>query len=167
MLGDYGAVPANSLGGDHLGVVPLALAQLGREREALDLLRKGLLEESPLTVIRRIGTSFLALLEGRQEDSAQESELFLRRCKDPESFYYFARLFAILGRHERAVELLAEAVKLGYVCFPTMTRDPWLDPVRGNPAFFIVRQAAEMRYREAVQAFLTSGGDQILGVQPI
>jgi DNA-binding winged helix-turn-helix (wHTH) protein/tetratricopeptide (TPR) repeat protein len=167
MLGEYSAVPAYSLGGDHLGVVPLALAQLGREREALDLLRKGLQEELPLAVIRSMGTSILALLEGRREDSAEQSELFLRRCKDPESFYYFARQFAFLGRHERAVELLAEAVKLGYVCFPTMTRDPWLDPLRGNPAFFIVRQAAETRYREAVQAFLTSGGDQILGVRPI
>jgi eukaryotic-like serine/threonine-protein kinase len=167
MLGDYSAVPAYSLGGDHLGVVPLALAQLGREREAVDLLRKGLQEESPLTVIRSIGTSILALLEDRREDSAEQSELFLCRCKDPESFYYFARHFAFLGRHERAVELLAEAVKLGYVCFPTMTRDPWLDTLRGTPAFSIVREVAETRYREAVQAFLTSGGDQILGVRPI
>jgi hypothetical protein len=71
-----------------------------------------------------------------------------------------------MGKHARAVELLTEAVKLGYVCFPTMARDPWLDPLRGNPDFLIVRLEAERRYRDAAQAFLAAGGDQILGVRP-
>jgi tetratricopeptide (TPR) repeat protein len=166
MLGDYGAVPAYSSGGDHLGVHPLALFHLGREVEALELLRKGLQEEMPLPVIRCIGTSVIALLEGRPEDSEQESEVFLRRCRDPESFYYFARQFAFLGKHARAVELLKEAVKLGYVCFPTMARDPWMDPLRGSPEFSVVSRAAEARYREAADAFLRAGGVRILGVRP-
>lgn len=164
MRGDYGAVPTYSSGGDHFGVHPLALSHLGREREALELLRQGLQEELPLPVIRWIGTSILALLEGRPEDSVQQSELFIRSCRDPESFYYFARQFAYLGKHARALELLTEAAKLGYVCFPTMARDPWLDPLRGNPEFTVVLRAAETRYREAAQAFLTADGGRILGV---
>jgi hypothetical protein len=47
-----------------------------------------------------------------------------------------------------------------------MARDPWLDPLRGNPEFSIVRRAAEARYCEAVQAFLAAGGGRILGIQP-
>jgi tetratricopeptide (TPR) repeat protein len=166
MLGDYGAVPANSYGGDHLGVHPLALSHLGREREALELLRKGLQEELQLPVIRYLGTSLLALLEGRPEESLQQSELFVCSCRDPESYYYFARQLAYLGKHARALELLSEAGKLGYVCFPTMARDPWLNPLRGNPEFTVMRRAAETRYREAAQAFLASAGGQILGVRP-
>jgi tetratricopeptide (TPR) repeat protein len=166
MLGDYGAVPANSSGGDHFGVHPLALSHLGREREALELLRKGLQEQLPFPVIRWVGTSILALLEGRPEESVQQSELFVRSCRDPEGFYYFARQFAYLGKHTRTLELLTEAAKLGYVCFPTMARDPWLDPLRGNPEFTVVRRAAETRYREAAQAFLAAAGGRILGVRP-
>jgi len=166
MLGDYIAVPAHSTGGDHFGALPLALAHLGREREAIELLQEALRAESALPVIRWIGSSILALLEGRPEESAHQSETFIRSCRDPESYYYFARQFAFMGKHARAVELLTEAVKLGYVCFPTMARDPWLDPLRGNPDFLIVRIEAERRYRDAAQAFLAAGGDQILGVRP-
>jgi serine/threonine protein kinase len=166
MLGDYSAVAAESSGGDHLGVLPLALCHLGRERDAIELLRKNLLEEFPLPVIRRIGTAVLALLEGRQEDSMHECEAFIRACRDPESYYYFARQFAFMGKPARAIELLKEALRRGYVCFPTMARDPWLDSLRGNPEFSALRRAAETRYREAVQAFLTAGGDNALGLRP-
>jgi len=163
MLGEYSAVAADSSGGDHLGVLPLALSHMGQERDAVEHLRKNLREELPLPVIRSIGTSILALLEGRYEDSVHESEVFIRSCRDPESFYYFARQFAFMGKHARAVELLNEALRRGYVCFPTMARDSWLDPLRRNPEFSAVRRAAEIRYGEAVQAFLAAGGDNILG----
>jgi hypothetical protein len=96
----------------------------------------------------------------------QQSELFLCSCRDPESFYYFARQFAYLGKHARALELLTEAVKLGYVCFPTMARDPWLDPLRGNPEFSLVLRTEEARYRAAAQAFLAAAGSRTLGVRP-
>jgi hypothetical protein len=166
MLGHYSAVAADSSGGDHLGVRPLALIHLGREPDAIELLRKNLREELPLPVIRYIGTSIPALLEGRHEDSVHEAEVFIRSCRDPESFYYFARQFAFMDKHTRAVELITEALRRGYVCFPMMARDPWLDTLRGNPEFSVLRRAAETRYREAAEAFLTAGGGNILGLEP-
>jgi serine/threonine protein kinase len=164
MLGDYGAVAAYSSGGDHLGVLPLALFHLGKELEAVELLRKNLQQEWPLPVIRCIGTSILALLEGRPEDSVQESEVFVRSCRDPESFYYFARQFALMGKHARAVELLRDAVDLGYICFPSMAQDPSLDVLRESPEFIAVLRIAEARRRETGEAFLAAGGNRILGV---
>lgn len=167
MLGDYGAVLVTSSGGDSLGVHPLALSHLGREREAVELLRERLKEELPLPLIRLIGTSILALLEGRPEDSVQQAEHYLRSsCRDLESLYYLARQLAYLGKHARALEVLREVVELGYVCFPTMARDPWLDPLRGNPEFTLVLRAAETRHREAAQAFGAADGGRILGVRP-
>jgi hypothetical protein len=146
-----------------LGVVPLALSHLGRAADAVDLLRKGLREEFALPVMRSLAMSLLALLEGRPEDSIRESEAFIRTCRDPESFYYIARQFAYLGKHARAIELLTEAVRRGYVCFRAMVRDPWLDSLRGTPEFLAVRRAAEARYREATDAFQMAGGGRILG----
>ena len=167
MLGDYRNVLTTSSGGDSLYIHPLALAQLGREQEAVELLRERLQEGLPLPLIRSHGTSLLALLEGRPEDSVQEAEHYLRSsCRDPESLYYLARQLAYLGKHTRALEVLNEAAELGYVCFPTMARDPWLDPLRGNLEFSLALRTEEGRYREAAQAFLAAAGSRILGVRP-
>jgi tetratricopeptide (TPR) repeat protein len=166
MLGDYRNVLITSSGGDSLYIHPLALSQLGREREALELLRGSLQEELPLPLIRLNGTSLLALLEGRPEDSLQEAEHYIRSsCRDPEGLYYFARQLAYLGKHARALEVLHEVVELGYVCFPTMARDPWLDPLRSDPGFASVLRAAETRHGEAAQAFLAADGSRILAVR--
>jgi len=163
MLADYRNVLTTSSGGDALYIHPLALFQLGREREALELLRKRLDDGSPFPLIRLHGISLLALLEGRSEDSVQEVEQYLRtRCQDPETLYYFARQLAYLGKRTRALEVLNEATKLGYKCFPTMARDPWLDPLRGNPEFSVALRTGEERYHEAAQAFLAAGGSRIL-----
>jgi eukaryotic-like serine/threonine-protein kinase len=167
MLGDYDSVLSTTSGGDSLYIHPLVLSQLGREREAIELLRERLQEELPLPLIRLHGTSLLALLEGRPEDSAAGAEQYIRSsCRDPEGLYYFARQLAYLGKQARALEVLSEAVELGYVCFPTMAHDPWLDPLRGKPEFTLVLRRAEMRRREAAEAFLAAGGCRILGVQP-
>jgi tetratricopeptide (TPR) repeat protein len=167
MLGDYLNVLTSSSGGDFLYIHPLALAQLGREGEAIELLRERLQDALPLPLIRLHGSSLLALLEGRTEDSVRTIEQYMRSSsRDPESLYYLARQLAHLGRQGRAIEMLTEVVDLGYVCFPTMACDPWLDPLRGNPEFAVLLRRAETRRHEAAQVFLEAAGDRILRVQP-
>jgi non-specific serine/threonine protein kinase len=166
MLGDYRSVLNSSSGGDSLYIHPLALSQLGRECEAIELLRERLQEALPLPLIRLHGSSLLALLEGRHGDSVQLLEQYLQgSCRDPETLYYLARQLSYLGQHSRAYEVLKELIDLGYVCFPTMARDPWLDPLRGNSEFTVLLRRAEARRREAVQTFLAGAGGRILGVQ--
>ena len=168
MLADYRKVLITSSGGDSLYVHPLVLSLLGQECEAIELLRERLRDPLLLPLIRLHGSSMLALLEGRSEDSIEMLEQYLRNsCRDPETLYYMARQLAYLGKHVRAIEVLNEAIDLGYICFPTITRDPWLDPLRGNAEFTVVLRRAEARHREAAQAFLGAAGDRILGVQSI
>jgi serine/threonine protein kinase/tetratricopeptide (TPR) repeat protein len=165
MMGDYENVLTCSSAADALYIHPLALSQLGREREALELLRKGLRDESALPLIRLNGTSLLALLEGRRDDCVREAEQYLRSSfRDPESLYYFARQFVYLGKHARALEVLREVIELGHVCFPALARDPWFDSLRSDAGFVSLLRAAETRHREAAQAFLTADGCRILGV---
>ena len=103
MLGDYRNVLTTSSGGDSLYIHPLALSQLGREREAVELLREHLQRELALPLIRLNGTSLLALLEGRPEDSVRDAEHYIRSsCRDLES-YYLARQLAYLGKEARAL----------------------------------------------------------------
>ena len=166
MLGDYRNVLTTSSGGDSLYIHPLALSQLGREREAVELLREHLQKELALPLIRLIGTSLLALLEGRPEDSVQDAEHYIRSsCRDLESLYYLARQLAYLGKEARALEVMQEVVELGYICFSAMARDPWLDSLRGYPEFTRVLRTAEKRHRETAQAFMAAGGGRILGVR--
>ena len=84
--------------------------------------------------------------------------------RDPEGRYYVARHLAHLGEPDGALELLARVVPDGFFCVPALTRDPWLDPLRGTPAFGAVLRDAEARHRRAVISFLTAEGDRVLGV---
>jgi len=45
-----------------------------------------------------------------------------------------------------------------------LTRDPWLDSVRGTPEFGAILRRAETRHRKAMISFLSAEGDRILGV---
>jgi eukaryotic-like serine/threonine-protein kinase len=165
MMGDYEMVLTCTSAGDALYIHPLALFHLGRESEALDLLRKGLQDESALPLIRLTGASLLALLEGRRDDCVQEADHYLRSSfRDLESLYYFARQFAYLGMHVPALKLLAEVIELGHVCFPALARDPWFDSLRSDAEFVSLLRTAESRYLQAAQAFSTADGCRILGV---
>jgi hypothetical protein len=45
-----------------------------------------------------------------------------------------------------------------------MAQDPWLDPLRENPAFTKVLRRAETQHREAAAAFVQLRGEKALGV---
>ena len=120
-----------------------------------------------LPLIRLSGNSLLALLEGSPDVSVHEAERYMgSRFRDPESLYYFARQFAYLGKHDRALEILQEVIELGHVCFPAMARDPWFDNLHLHPGFAGILHTVETRHREASGTFLAAGGDQILSAQP-
>jgi hypothetical protein len=143
------------------------LSQLGREPEAIQLLRERLHEPYSLPLICLHGRSLLALLEGRVDDSVREAESYLRGgCRDPESLYYLARQFAYCGMHARSLEILTDVAAQGYVCFPLLARDPWLDQLREKSEFSCIVRSAEASYRAVVEAYLDAAGDRILGTRP-
>jgi serine/threonine protein kinase len=161
-MGEYERVLETSSGGDYLYVHPLALAQLGREREAIDLLRERL-QHDELPRIRLFGSSLLALLEGRRSDSIDEIEEYVQGgCYDPEGLYYLARQLSYLGEHEGALNLLSEVAKLRYDCLPALQSDPWLDPLRTRRAFLEILRKVEQAMVENAAAFIKAGGDRIL-----
>jgi hypothetical protein len=167
LVQDYPNVLSHGSGGDSLYVVPLALSQLGRQPDAIRLLRERLQEPYSLPRICSHGRSLLALLEGRIHESVREAESYLRGgCRDPESVYYLARQFAHSGLHARALEMLNEVADQGYVCFPALLRDPWLHALRADEEFSRVVRRVEASYRTALEAFLSAAGDRLLGVRP-
>ena len=83
---------------------------------------------------------------------------------DPEGRFYVARHLAYLGDRDGALDLLDHVVKDGFFCLPALTRDPWLDSLRGTAQFASVLHHAESRHRQAVISFLTAEGDRMLGI---
>ena len=63
-----------------------------------------------------------------------------------------------------ALELFERVIKGGFFCFPAMTQDPWLDPLRRKRAFENLLRQAETQHREAAAAFARLQGEQVLGV---
>jgi len=74
-------------------------------------------------------------------------------------------LLAHFGDPGTALALLARAVEEGFFCFSALARDPWLNTLRGDPAFTKILRHAEARHREALAAFLQADGDRLLGLK--
>ena len=162
MLGDYERMLEASRT-DFGYATAIAQAALGRTTEAIELLREREQRKQP-----RIGQLYLAslrtLLEGKREESLEVSaELHKATFRDPEGMFYLARQLSYLGEAQDSVRLLTRAVENGFFCYAALIQDPWLDSLRGLPEFAELLHRAQSLHREAVTAFVSLGGEALLG----
>ena len=105
------------------------------------------------------------LLEGDDAQSvAAVNRIVASDFGDPEGLFYLARHLSHLQQVKPALELFERVIKGGFFCFPAMTQDPWLDPLRRKRAFENLLRQAETQHREAAAAFAKLQGEQVLGV---
>jgi TolB-like protein len=143
----------------------LVLVSMGRESEALSVLRQRESERPPGT-LREFLASLRALLEDQQGESLEATEKCLAHARDPEMQYYLARQLARLGAGERALQEMGKVVESGFHCPEAFARDPWLESVRSTPEFAAILERAESGRRRAATAFVEAGGERLLGVAP-
>jgi len=142
-----------------------ALAALGRTSEAIALLQQ--VAAAPLPkLFQNMVRAMLCLFEGKRSEALEYfrplgAEATMR---DPCGWYYVARCMAYLGEADTALKYLERSVTGGFFCFPWLTRDPWMDPVRHRSEFRGLLAEAEKRHRSAADAFVRAGGDRLLGV---
>jgi TolB-like protein len=143
---------------------PLTLLALGRKQDALALGREMERIRTPLPLVRSAFTWVRALAETSRAEALRvlESALSLL-THGPEELFYAARSFAYLSDIERALVILARAVDEGFFCYPALTRDPWLDSVRGTPEFIRIMRRALEQHTAAFRAYVETGGERILG----
>ena len=144
-------------------IVPLALAGLKRQEEAIHPLRE--LEQKTKTRIRDFVTAVRALLENDPTESiAAINRIITSDFQDPEGLFYLSRHLAHLNEVGPALQLLERVIAGGYFCFPTMAKDPWLDALRKKVAFTKLLHQAETRHREAAAVFKRLRGEKVLGI---
>lgn len=155
MKGDHERALGETFG--DIGYMPgLALASLGRDREAIAALRWRERETTD-TRVRCYLVSLRALLEGRRDESIEALQR-LRVPVDAEARYYVARTYAALGEHDLAMEELTQVVDGGFLCHETFARDPWLSALHADARFAPVVARARARSERAAVEFARVGG---------
>ena len=145
-------------------VPPLALELMGQVAEAIDELRQWERSRPPKILLLYVRAT-LALLEGRRSECLQITDRLVDAwwLRDPCGLYYLARHLA-RSEHPRALSVLRRAVDGGFFSLWFLTRDPWLDPLRAEPGFDAIVQAATAHHRAARETFVQAEGDRVLGL---
>ncbi len=154
VMGDYQSALDHST--DDVGFMEaMALDALGRNEEALERVRSR--ERLPPVM-----TKWLAMLEKYLEGSTGEAADLIhelnREGRDPEGFFYRARLLARLGQLSEAIHTLDLSLQAGFYCPAPWKLDPYFASLREDKRFRGFLKVAEKRSSIAKAAFVQAGG---------
>ena len=162
LLGDTTRALESGAGGRFL-FEAMVLSSIGRTDEALNYLRE-MERVKRSELMRNFIGSLRLLLEGQRDESIAAAEFCIRNFQDPEAVFYMARQLVRLGATERALEVLADVLRQGYLFSSGLINDPWLAPLRSTPAGESLLQRARGLEQDAELAFIQMGGRELLGV---
>jgi TolB-like protein len=164
MLGDYEAALATINEADLGYVDAMILTMLGRQEEALALLRPREASTPPDWPVLIYLTSLRAQLEGKDDECIATIARWAPLQRDAEGAFYTSRQLAHLGAHDDALSGLERSLAGGYFCLPVVLRDPWLAGLRGHPRFEAYAERVRARHERAAVSFEVAGGLKLLGV---
>jgi TolB-like protein/tetratricopeptide (TPR) repeat protein len=131
---------------DHIRI----LAMVGRDQEAL--------ERAANLKAREHGTRlelWMDIMEAsvrRDAEQARRAGVRMEDFRDPEGLCVIARCRVHAGDVPGGMGMFTHAVELGYSNVPLFRNDPWLEPVRSQPAFQAALAVAEERHQAALAA---------------
>jgi hypothetical protein len=118
--------------------------------------------------------ALLEYLEGRTDQAIAalhvasgvdpQNDATLPPFPDGEDVYWTSRFYTRLGRTDLGVSGFRAAIDQGYFPIPLFEREPWLDPIRSEPAFVEAMEVARRRRQQSVHVFNEQRGPGLLGV---
>jgi DNA-binding winged helix-turn-helix (wHTH) protein/tetratricopeptide (TPR) repeat protein len=148
---------------DNPYIVALSLAEVGRGNEAVAALRS--LEEKIKTRMRDFMMAARTMIEQDSVSSISAIERIINSAfSDPEALLYLTRHLAHLNQVDAALKLFERVVGGGYFCYPAMSSDPWLDPIRKKAQFVRLLAKVEQQHQAASTEFARLDGNRILGI---
>jgi DNA-binding winged helix-turn-helix (wHTH) protein len=160
LQGDYQRTSAMKVE-DNPYIVALAMAEVGRRHEAVPQLRA--LEARVKTRIGDFAAAARTLLENDSAASlAAVNRILDSGFSDPQALFYLTRHLARIDQQDAAIALFDRVAAGGFIAYPAMVQDPWLEPLRGNSRFAMTMDAIERRYRQAEKQFRELEGSKLM-----
>lgn len=141
-------LPKSSHGSTATAARALNLHYLGRTDEGRRVLQNATMEDRSESDFHSVEAIFFALAGDKtsaEKSIAKEIEISENLGHYHHAVCYFASARAIMGEHDAAIDLIAQASDDGFPCYPWFRRDPCLESIRSNPRFVSLMSEIEAR----------------------
>ncbi|MCZ6703887.1 MAG: tetratricopeptide repeat protein, partial [Ignavibacteria bacterium] len=118
--------------------------------------------EKSLQVKEEIGefyyaSSFVEYMRGNFEKAAEFNlKRELENPTDSENLYEIARIYGLFEMKEDCYRALKKSIEMGYISYPSMQKDSFLDSVRQDPGIQDLLSKAKIRHEELKKNLLTT-----------
>ncbi|MHA2032965.1 MAG: tetratricopeptide repeat protein, partial [Candidatus Kariarchaeaceae archaeon] len=94
-------------------------------------------------------SAFVEYMKGNLEKVAEVNlKRELTNPADGEIWYEIAQIYGLLGMKEDCGRALKKSIEMGYICYPFMRRDSFLDSIRHDPAIQYLLEEAQKNHEE-------------------
>ena len=112
------------------------------------------IEIEPEGTLGRWSKALLYYINGNREAGLMAIKaLETSNVFDAEQLYNYANLYGLYGDRKDCIRVLKKAITNGFYCYPFISKDSFLDPVRNDKEFQEVLAFAKSKYEEFKESF--------------
>lgn len=143
------------------------LTMLDRSQDADQILHELEKMDGAPDLLRAWSKSARMIIAGRREDALALTRTVLPSTyRDPESLYYLARQFALVGERDEALRLLSRVIAEGFFCLEGAAIDPAFATLWIERGFTRLVEDARDKCATARAAYVDAEGDRLLALPP-